>query len=69
MLRGLSPYSSLTGDVFEMIPGYMDVDGRRLSFLNDLDIAFDGTVYFTDSSRYTQGHFLWDVLEGKPYGR
>lgn len=35
-----------------------------------LDIASDGTIYFTDASyRYDQKSYLYDLLETRPYGR
>lgn len=44
--------------------------GQKFSFLNNLDVAKDGRVYFTDSStKYNLHGFLLDMLEGKPYGR
>ena len=35
-----------------------------------LDIASDGTIYFTDAShKYEQKSYLYDLLESRPYGR
>ena len=35
-----------------------------------LDIASDGTIYFTDAShKYDQKSYLYDLLESRPYGR
>ena len=45
------------------------VNGRRLNFLNALDIAADGTVYFTDSSVYSRRDHILDVLDGRGTGR
>ena len=40
------------------------------AFTDDLAIASDGTIYFTDaSSKYHQPEYLYDLLEGKPHGR
>ncbi len=40
------------------------------AFTDDLDIATDGTIYFTDaSSKFHQPEYLYDLLEGKPHGR
>ena len=45
-------------------------DGIPFKFTDALDIAGDGTIYFTDaSSRYAQNEYLYDLLETKPYGR
>jgi sugar lactone lactonase YvrE len=47
-----------------------EVAGRPLGFTNDLDIAADGTIYFTDASwRYHKEDYLLDALEARPYGR
>lgn len=33
-------------------------------------MADDGTIYFTDASyKYKLHDFIWDILEGRPYGR
>lgn len=46
------------------------VDGLALGFTNDLDIAADGRIYFSDASyRYHQDDSLLDGLESRPYGR
>ncbi len=48
----------------------MKIGGKEPKFLNDLDIASDGTIYLTDSS------YTWDrrhnrllIMENKPDGR
>ncbi len=47
-----------------------EVDGQPLVFTDDLDIASDGTIYFSDaSSKFNQHHYKLDLLEAKPYGR
>jgi len=47
-----------------------EVDGVPLTFTDDLDIAADGNIYFTDAStKYHQPDYLLDLLEGHPYGR
>jgi len=39
-------------------------------FTDDLDIASDGRIYFSDaSSKYGVGEFLYDMLEARPHGR
>jgi sugar lactone lactonase YvrE len=46
------------------------VEGRPLGFANDLDIAADGTIYFSDTSfRHRQEDYLLDGLEARPHGR
>ena len=45
------------------------VNGTPITYANDLDIASDGTIYFSDSStKFTRG-WPYDILEAKPYGR
>jgi sugar lactone lactonase YvrE len=45
------------------------VGGTPITYANDLDIAQDGTIYFSDSStRFNRG-WPYDILEAKPYGR
>lgn len=44
--------------------------GPRFKFADDLDIARDGTIYFTNAStKYSQLHFRNEVLENGPYGQ
>lgn len=45
-------------------------DGIDFKFTDDLDIAMDGMIYFTDASyKYKQSEYLYDLLEARPYGR
>ena len=45
-------------------------DGLPFAFTDDLDIARNGMIYFTDaSSRFNQPDYLLDLLEARPYGR
>lgn len=47
-----------------------EAEGLALRFTNDLDIASDGTVYFTDSSsKYERRNFFLLVLSGDDSGR
>ena len=47
-----------------------EADGVPFAFTDDLDIASDGTIYFSDaSSKYNQPDYALDLLEGRPYGR
>ena len=46
-----------------------EVNGTPITYANDLEIASDGTIYFSDSStKFTRG-WPYDILEAKPYGR
>jgi len=45
-----------------------EIDGQPLRLVNDLDIAGDGTVYFTESSTETTDTLL-DLLEHRGNGR
>ncbi|WP_373372060.1 SMP-30/gluconolactonase/LRE family protein [Nannocystis radixulma] len=46
------------------------VDGVRLGFTDDVAVAQDGTVYFTDASdKFGFGDHMLDLLEGRPHGR
>jgi sugar lactone lactonase YvrE len=47
-----------------------DADGVPFACTNDLDIATDGTIYFTDaSSKFPLTNFTADILEHGPNGR
>lgn len=47
-----------------------EAEGLPFKFTDDLDIASDGTIYFSDaSSRFQQPDYLLDLLEARPYGR
>jgi sugar lactone lactonase YvrE len=47
-----------------------EADGRPFGFTDDLDIASDGRIYFSDaSSRYHLHDYLLDCIEARPYGR
>ena len=46
------------------------VDGVPLVFTNDVDIATDGKIYFTDaSSVWNQANYMKDLYQTRPYGR
>jgi sugar lactone lactonase YvrE len=46
------------------------VNGERMLFPNDVAIAADGVVWFSDASRrFDQRHWMLDFLEGRPTGR
>jgi sugar lactone lactonase YvrE len=45
-------------------------EGVPFGFTNDLDIASDGTVYFSDAStRFGKNEYMLDLLEARPHGR
>lgn len=45
-------------------------EGQPFNFTDDLDIASDGTIYFSDaSSRFDQPNYMLDLLEARPWGR
>ena len=44
--------------------------GVRFAFADDLDVASDGRIYFSDASwRFDHEHLLDDLLEARPHGR
>lgn len=46
------------------------VDGIPLTFTDDLEIARDGMIYFSDAStKYDLAHYEYDLLEARPWGR
>jgi len=47
-----------------------EVEGVAFGCLNDLDIAADGTIYFTEASyKFPMSKFAYDILEHQPNGR
>jgi sugar lactone lactonase YvrE len=47
-----------------------EAEGVPFRFTDDLDIAKDGRIYFSDaSSRFFQRDYLYDLLEARPHGR
>ena len=47
-----------------------DADNLPFAFTDDLDIASDGRIYFSDaSSKYGHETYLYDLLEARPHGR
>ena len=64
--RGLLAISA--GGAVEVLTD--SVDGDRILFADDLDIAGDGTIWFSDASaRFGYGEELYDFLEGRGSGR
>lgn len=47
-----------------------EAEGIPFLFTDDVDIASDGKIYFTDaSSKWNQSQYMLDLFEGRPYGR
>ncbi|MCG6166993.1 SMP-30/gluconolactonase/LRE family protein [Leptospira sanjuanensis] len=47
-----------------------EADGVPFRFTDDLDIARDGTVYFSDASdKFGSKEYLYDLMEARPRGR
>jgi sugar lactone lactonase YvrE len=47
-----------------------EADGISLGFTDDVAVARDGRLYFSDAStRHDQKHYLRDMLEARPWGR
>lgn len=47
-----------------------EADGVKFGCLNDLDVAADGTIYFTEaSSKFPMSQFANDIIEHRPNGR
>ena len=47
-----------------------EADGVPFGFTDDVDIAEDGTIYFTDASnRWAIENYRADIIEHRPYGR
>jgi len=47
-----------------------EAGGVPFRFTDNLDVAGDGVVYFSDaSSKFGQAEYLYDLLEARPHGR
>lgn len=70
-LYRISPAGEVTQLSAETNRSYTSiVDDARLRDPNDLDIAPDGKIYFTDSTtRYDAHEWVIDSIEGRPTGR
>ncbi|KPP67345.1 adipocyte plasma membrane-associated protein-like [Scleropages formosus] len=68
---GLFEVNPITGEVNTLVSTGQVVEGRKLSFVNDLDVTQDGKkVYFTDSSsKWQRRDFLHLVMEATADGR
>nr|XP_033793775.1 adipocyte plasma membrane-associated protein isoform X1 [Geotrypetes seraphini] len=68
---GLFEVNPVTGDAQILVYPGIPIQGRKLSFVNDLTITQDGKkIYFTDSSsKWQRKDFTFLVLEGRDDGR
>lgn len=65
--KGLFSLDVDTGTLTNLLT---EVDGVPLVFTDDLEIARDGMIYFSDASiKYDQKHYMYDMLEARPWGR
>ena len=63
-------YVTCSGDVHLQLPSSVRVDGRKLTFMNDLDVDQNGNIYFTDSSSlYQRRDFARALLDNRGNGR
>lgn len=47
-----------------------EAEGLKFKITDDVVVAEDGMIYFTDAShKYSLHEFEKDILEGRPYGR
>lgn len=67
---GLLEVNPKARTVSTLVPASPGINGKPFRFVNDLDIARDGTIYFTDSSaKWQRRHFRSALLEGDDTGR
>ncbi|XDV50828.1 hypothetical protein PO909_019834 [Leuciscus waleckii] len=68
---GLFEVNPVTGEVQSLVSTGKMIGGRRLGFVNDLDVTQDGKkVYFTDSSsRWQRRDFMHLIMEATADGR
>ncbi|XP_041354583.1 adipocyte plasma membrane-associated protein-like [Gigantopelta aegis] len=67
---GLFKVNVATGDVHQLYSSSEPINGKIPKFLNDLDIAKDGTIYVTDSStKWDRRHNRYVLLEAESSGR
>ena len=68
--RGLLEVNPKAKTVSTLVPSSPGINGRPFRFVNDLDIAEDRTIYFTDtSSKWQRYQHDYSVLEGDNTGR
>ncbi|KAK6180849.1 hypothetical protein SNE40_008827 [Patella caerulea] len=67
---GLFKVNVATGDVHSLVLSTQMIGGIQAKFFNDLDIAQDGTIYFTDSStKWGRRHNRYAIVEADDTGR
>lgn len=67
---GLYDVDLVSGEFQQLIPGGLVVDGRPLTFLNDVVVLQNGTILFTDSSsKWDRRKFIFNLLEFSDDGR
>ena len=67
---GLFKVNVDTGHVTKLYSSSEEVAGKRPMFLNDLDIASDGSIYISDSStKWDRRHNRLGIYENRPDGR
>jgi sugar lactone lactonase YvrE len=65
-VKGLLSINS-NGEVATLATG---ADGTQFGCLNDLDVAADGTIYYTEASnKFPMTNFRADIFEHRPNGR
>src|SRR5690606_1800978 len=53
-----------------LVPHGTEVDGKKITLLNDLTLDDDGTIYFTDSStKYLLNKIVYCAMEYENSGR
>ena len=67
---GLLEVNPKARTVSTLVPSSPGINGKPFRFVNDLDIARDGTIYFTDSStKWERRQFHYSIFEGDNTGR
>ncbi|RXN01298.1 hypothetical protein EOD39_7209 [Acipenser ruthenus] len=68
---GIFEVNPFTGKVKVLVPAQIPVNGKSLSFVNDLDVTRDGRkIYFTDSSsKWQRRDYAYLIMEGINDGR
>ena len=67
---GLLEVNPRARTVNTLVPPSPGINGKPFRFVNDLDIARDGTIYFTDSStKWQRRHVPHLLFEGDASGR
>lgn len=66
-LRGLLRLNLANGEIETLST---TAEGGDFNFTDDVDVARDGTIYFSDaSSKWGQEDYMLDALEGRAWGR